>query len=243
MAQTYYSVLDNVYRGYAFTRHCRYERNKCTPSKYMEIPVNKDIFELPTFALSQFLDTIKAKPDLETLVAELYSGGATPNYATLSRYMKDILQERLSTHLIKIAIPVQNHDPIIYYGTHGAVFNRYLEPIMMCLWQVSRTPKPDVPTSYDYHLERPILKVSPNCFLRQADPMERFLAKKLPAEALALNIRCLNSEEAQRYKRYTVKVEIDKFPFTLKEGSKPSTSISDDSLIQIARDHIEEIEL
>ena len=239
MALDYSAVISRIYEDWTYRRH-RYGSRKTTSIKYLEIPIG-DSFELPVFALDAFSKNIEKHPDMDMLVAPLYSMGAKPNYVTLNRYMKDVLIECNDTHLIELDIP--GDPPFKYYGTHGAIFDENLKPVMICSWQIQRKPSTSEEKPYDYFFERPLIRISPDCFQAQSNPMERFIAKKFPMEILS--IRRVNPqipESPIRYSgSYNIKIEIDVSPFILKQVKYPSVSVTDNDLLQIARDYIEEI--
>ena len=241
MALDYSTVISRVYDNWTYRRHHNRNGNsKTTSIKYLEIPIG-DTFELPVFALDAFSKNIEKHPDMDMLVAPLYSMGTKPNYVTLNRYMKDVLIECNDTHLIELGIP--GDPPFKYYGTHGAVFDENLKPVMICSWQILRKPSTSEERLYDYFFERPLIRISPDCFQAQSNPMERFIAKKFPMEILS--IRRVNPqipESPIRYSgSYNIKIEIDVSPFILKQVKYPSVSVTDNDLLQIARDYIEEI--
>lgn len=239
MALQYDVVIRKIYEGNDRKTSDVNRGTKVTPVKYMEIPI-KDEFELPTFALNYFLENIHNHPDVDALVVPVYSYGDKPYYVTLNRYMQDVLLERYD-HLIEMTMP----DGVKkYYGIQGTVFNKDLEPLLMCSWQVRRELNDDSEDmKYKYKLIRPILRIHPRCFQMQSDPMEKFIAKKFPTEIINTGNISVFGEGYLLYDnvRRPIKIEIDRSPFVLKEIDTPSVSITDDSLLQIARDHIDEI--
>lgn len=242
MAIEYGEVVNRIYRCSTYgMRYYRREPRKTTSVKYMEIPI-KDSFELPVFALHAFEEYIHKTPNMDVLVAPLYSMGAKPSYVTLTRYMKDVLLEGGGSECIELDIP--GDPPLKYYGTHGAVFDENLKPVMICSWQIERKPSTSEERLYDYFLKRPLIRISPDCFQAQSNAMEKFIAKKFPMEILSTRsvttFSISNTPIEQRHV-YHIKIEIDESPFYLKQAEFPSVSVTDHSLLQIARDHIDEI--
>ena len=245
MALDYSYTVCNAFEG--STRHCRIGynnhsgRTKATVTKYMEIPVNTDTFELPTMAFPNFRDSVLENPSIEAVIVQLYSTGCIPYYKTLNRYMCDVLQCRFTTDRL-VSLPIPNSDKK-YYGTNGAVFDENFNVLMMFSWEIRRRNS-EVPGKYIYYPVRPILRISPECFLYQDDSMTRFLAKKLIAESLTVRINTPSefwNSGIDNTRTWKVKAEIDECPFQIKTSDTPSVSISDSSLLQIVSDHIDEL--
>ena len=245
MALDYSYTVCNAFEG--STRHCRIGynnysgRTKTTVTKYMEIPVNTDTFELPTMAFFNFMDSVIENPSIEAVIVQLYSKGCIPYYKTLNRYMQDVLQCRFTIDRL-VSLPIPNSDKK-YYGTNGAVFDEDFNVLMMCSWLIKRE-KSEVTDKYLYYPVRPILRISPECFIYQDDSMTRFLAKKLVTESLTTHIGIPSEffvSGMDSNATWKVKAEIDECPFQIKSSDTPSVSISDSSLLQIVSDHIDEL--
>lgn len=216
---------------------------------YMDIPIDKELFEVPTFAFNTFINVLKDRRfDDNAIVAVLKTMNKTPRYVTLSRYMKDILLEDfINDRLVKLQEKKGTNEFVTYYATHGAIFREDFSPIMMCSWQIKRFK--DDNGTYKYDFLRPIMRIDPTCYVSKNDPIERFIANKLPVEAFSSIIynpsyrvslpECVIYRDRSQTS-VSLKVEIDKCPFVLKHADAPSISTTNESLLQIVMDHIDE---
>jgi hypothetical protein len=103
-----------------------------------------------------------------------------------------------------------------------------------------------------YKLIRPVLRIDPEVYMSKADPMEKFIANKMIGLCIE-NLKrkpsnyCLNDNHnascivtcEQSY--LPVKVEIDSCPFSLLTADTPSISTTNQELIKVAIDHLDEI--
>lgn len=216
-----------------------------TTKKYMEIPIYMDVFELPLLAFSAFRNMMKYHMECDSLVAQIYSCGRTSNYKSLEAVMKDSLSTNLSKHLIKVEVPNTHR---VYYSTFGAVFDHNLKPIMMLSWIMERKISELGQTKFCY--KRPLLRLSPTPCLCKEDTMQRFLANKLLTVVLGNTYMtpyfydCGSFlEQHNSYSNrgtFKMKVEIDECPFILKDVETPSISTTNEQLLQLAVEHIEE---
>ena len=253
MARDLEQAIESAFRGMnTYTRGCQYWYGDrpipVSTKKYMEIPIEEDIFELPVFALSDFNELTRDNKDLSTeaITAMLFSLNKEPRYKSLDRYMRDIILEQFThSRLVKCEVK-QGTETILYYGTHGAVFDKYFKPMMMCLWQMKR--KWINEETRKYHFIKPILRIDPECYIRQWDPMQRWIAKKAASAALSETIyrpyrRDLTDafEETPYDSQAELTVEIGKSPFKIRTADIPSISTTNESLLQLAIDHIDEV--
>jgi len=208
----------------------------------MEIPVGKPVFEIPLFLFNKAFSSLSNNPKVSTLVAELYTKGRKPSHKTVSRFMCDVLITHYpSMRFIDLEVK-QGEDTIKYYGTYGAVFDTNFEPLMMCSWEMERL-QVDGNTVFSYL--RPIIRIHPDCFLNQHNSMEKFLAKKFINTALTTLVNDVPIKNelftiTERTRAYPV-VEIGASPFAITKVIPPPVTISNQDLLQVARDHIEEI--
>lgn len=219
-----------------------------TKRVYMDIPIDKELFEVPTFAFNTFINVLKDRRfEDNAIVAVLKTLNKTPRYVTLSRYMKDILLEDfISDRLVKLQEKKSTNEFVTYYATHGAIFREDFSPIMMCSWQIKRFK--DNNGNYKYDFLRPIMRIDPACYVSKSDPIERFIANKLPVEAFSSIIynpyrvslpECFTQIDKSQLS-VSLKVEIDRCPFVLKHADVPSISTTNESLLQVVIDHINE---
>lgn len=216
--------------------------------KYLEIPINEDYFELPVFAIEQFINLTKDNKDLSTglITAMLYTYDRTPRYKSLDVYMRDMVMENFTLdRLVKCEVKNGN-EMVPYYCTHGAVFDNLYNPIMMFTWQMRRIWLNEETRIYKFI--KPILRISPDCYISQQDAMQRWIVKKAAAVGLGTDIRIpfyrdLNDSFVQEVDTldWKLTVEICNSPFKIKTADVPSISTTNENLLQLAIDHIEEI--
>lgn len=217
-----------------------------TPKMYIEIPIDADSFELPLLAFEAFRNTLKSPIEYSTLVAQIYSCGKTSSYKSLDAVMRDVLSTKFSRHLCKVEIPSSTN---IYYATFGAVFDSNLKPLMMLSWLMEK--KQDGDGRIKYHYKRPLLRLNPYPCTSKEDALQRWLCGKMLTTSLETSINTpyyygLDDylEQSRAYSNrgwYSVKVEIDACPFTIRGCDVPSVSVTNEGLLQLAADHILEI--
>lgn len=262
MARDLSTTIQSIYDGMYSTCHChRYYRGENLPlsnsnTKYMVIPIDEDNFEIPLFAMRTFVDTVNSGQDegLSSIVAMLNTEDKEPNYVTVDRYMRDILEENIkSGRLVRCNVKSGNNE-FIYYGVHGAVFDYDFSPIMICSWQVetflyeNESPEGVIDCGIKYKFKRPILRVQPDVYLSKSDSMEKFIVNKMIAACLERSVYPPHGNylgpkfvELPRGHSEFIKVELDTSPFVVKQTDTPSISTTNQQLLQIAIDHIDEI--
>ena len=245
--------VEDIFSGYNFGTSYYLRDSYRSDSKYMEIPINDSVFEIPTFALNCLLDqATNRSPNLpDAIVVKLDTLGKIPRYKSLDRFMQDVmLAEFMDSRLIKLN--VKNGDDFLeFYGTQGAVFNRDFEPLMICLWQMERerlSPEDARGNSgclCRYKALKPIVRINPEVVLNKSNPMERWIAGKMLTNSLKAHIRMnhilhsLVTYDADLPLHPVV--EICESPFIIRETDTPSVSTTNEQLLQVAIDHIEEI--
>lgn len=223
--------------------------------RYMDIPINQEVFEIPLLALDTFVDIVRNHTDGMTsfIAVSLNAIGREPRYKTVDRFMRDVLLENYkNSRLIKLEVK-QGSDTVLYYGTQGAVFDKEFNPIMICSYQIQRLERtvevnagePDM-IEYQYKLLRPILRVDPQIYLHKENPLEKFIVNKMvngcledtfyPPSGYTLCRNFIRNNES-----LPVKVIIDTCPFQLHQADTPSISTTNQKLLQVAIDHIDEL--
>jgi hypothetical protein len=252
MARDLGNAIERVFRGDSSCVGCQYyfsPRGEISGNKkYLEIPINEDVFEMPIFALEAFVDLTRDNRDLSTnaVTAMLYTLNKEPRYKSLDRYMRDIILEQFThSRLVKCEVK-QGAENILYYATHGTVFDRCFNPMMMCSWLIEKIGLND--TTRKYRFIKPILRINPDCYISQADPIQRWIAKKAAVVGLSMHLgRPFNYDLTTAFETSIASettdltVEICKCPFKIKTADIPSISTTNEVLLQIAIDHIEEI--
>lgn len=217
-----------------------------TMMRYMEVPLDKDVFELPLFAFSAFKEMHKANIEGDVLTAQLFSCGVSSSYKSLDAIMKDCLSTNFSRHLIQIQL---SGTASIYYATFGAVFSEDFEPLMMLSWIMER--KTDDEGKVVYHYKRPLLRLKPEICVSKEDSIQRFLSGKMMVAGLNSIIHTpyfydchAFLEQGNPYSSGSIhhlKVEIDQSPFIIRDSDTPSVSVTNEDLLQLVADHIDEV--
>lgn len=241
------SIIDIIFSDN--TRYNHYNSSNflktVTERVYMEIPINSKIFELPALALTAFKKMLKDNKPCDVLVASLYSYGKTSTYRSLDGIMRDVLSTDFCNSLWKIVVP---GSPNIYYGTQGAVFNKNFQPLMMMSWIIEKHAVDNDMVKYSYN--RPLLRIDPNPCVDKEDPLQRYLCGKLMTTSLGNRISYpytyrntdyfIPKEQNKEFNPH-VKVEIDKCPFLIRKTDTPSISATNENLLKIAEQHMEEL--
>lgn len=246
--------LEDVIEAIFFDDHSyskidRWNRNDGSPTtmlRYMEIPLNGDVFELPLLAFTAFRNMCKDHIESNFLVAQLFSCGRTSQYKSLDSIMKDCLSADFSKHLIEVQVPGTS---TIYYVTSGAVFDKDFKPLMMLSWLLER--KTDGDGRIKYHYKKPLLRLNPEICVGKEDSVQRFLSGKLMTTGLSTIIRTPYFDDSNSFMQQTppwagrdthhLKVEIDQSPFVIRGIEAPSISVTNKDLLQLAADHIDEM--
>ena len=234
------TAVENIYTvNWSTTRGLNWGTYENKQKLYMEIPINKEQFELPALAFFAFKNNNVSNKD--AIVVNLRTQDRTPYYVTINRYMCDVLlQDFKNTELIKLRVKQSDNSFYDYYGTYGAVFDRNFKPIMMCSWVIEKIH--DNEENPLYRFVRPILRIAPFCFIDKADSMQRFIANKMPALVLANPMRgCVRGNKFETCPRMPVQVVIEECPFVLKRASTPSFSTTNEELLKSVINHIDEV--
>ena len=225
------TIQDIYSASYSYNSGIYQEPHVLHPNcKLMEIPVNQYRFELPIMAIKGF-SKISPSHNIDAIIVKLESGKYVPRYKTINRYMEDVLICNYTNKLIRLE--VGNEDAkLIYYGTHGALFDSEFKPLLMCSWIVETIVQPGLehPT---YKFIQPILRIDPQCFLNMSNPMEKFIAKKMPNLALSTRVSYGHNLEAK-----FIKVEISSSPFVVRPVTPPSASVSNTFILSAALNHM-----
>lgn len=213
-----------------------------TPSIYMEIPID-NVFELPVMAFSAFRKMLSERPECNALIARLYSKGRQSSYKSLEAVMKDVLNSAFRYSLCKITV---SDTQDIYYGTMGTLFNCHLAPIMMMSWIFERVVREDGKTSYHYRM--PLIRISPRVIAEKDDSVKRFISNKFLSTVADMTLfslpsfwNCTAIERDNLISHPNIRIEIDKCPFQIKTPCVPSIAVTNDSLLKIAADNIDDI--
>lgn len=220
---------------------------------YMDIPIDEDVFEIPTFAFSTFCSTIASGRDEETsaLIVSLDTQENMSQYKSIDRALQDILVEDFC-HSRLILIPVKQGDSTVnYYGTHGALFDKDFKPLAICSYQIERflvereNEDGETDSFIGYKLQKAILRVAPWVYLYKDTAIEKYIVNKMITGCLqdmvSLPPRSNERILIKRSDRLQPIVEICNCPFNLHLADTPSISTTNQQLLQVALDHIEEV--
>jgi hypothetical protein len=208
----------------------------------MEIPIGSDVFELPLFAFKDFKNMHQNKKIGDVIVASLYSCGQTSSYKSLDSIMKDVLSTYFGRHLCKVQIP---NSPNVYYATFGAVFDENFIPLMMLSWIMEREVNEGGVIKYRY--KKPLLRLNPYPCLNKEDALQKFICGRWMTTALGTRVYTAstydwrNLIEPNFFGFEHVKIEIDECPFVIRSTDVPSISVTNEGLLQLAADHIDEV--
>jgi len=241
------SVINAIFEGSNRNSQIRrqYRNTSNTPitvKKYMEIPIGSDVFELPLFAFEDFKKMHQNKKIGDVVVASLYSCGQTSDYKSLDSIMKDVLSTYFDKHLCKVQIP---NSPNVYYATFGAVFDENFTPLMMLSWIMERRVSEESVIKYRY--KKPLLRLNPYPCLNKEDTLQKFICGRWMTAVLSAIVDtpsaygCGSFIEPGCFNFEHVKIEIDECPFVIRGTDVPSISVTNEYLLQLAADHIDEI--
>lgn len=245
-------TIETIYQGGSHSMINRMHTGRHVPSVpittklYMEIPIGSDVFELPLLAYSAFRDMLSHNRHCDTLVAQIYSCGLESSYKSLDSIMKDVLTAKPSLHLCKVRVPGSSN---VYYSTYGTVFDSRLKPLMMLSWVFER--KPDGNGRMKYHYKKPLLRLNPQTCLLKEDALQRFMAGRMMTSSLESYVTLPYFASMDEYleqthsyinrRSFQARIEIDECPFVIRGVDIPSISLTNEALLQMAADHINEI--
>lgn len=228
--------------------------------RYMEIPIEQRVIEVPLFAFGAFIDAIKQEDQdspPSAIIVSLDTIESKSYYKSVERFMRDVLIESYSNSRLVLLEVKQGNDTLIYYGTCGAIFDKDFNPLMICSYQMEKiytfetnAGEPDK-LDVKYKFLYPILRVKPDVFLYKTSPIERFIVNKMMTECLEHTFNLpyphdLPSEKlvfpgCSLERMLPVKIEICDSPFLIHDADSPSISTTNQQLLQLAVDHIDEL--
>ncbi len=231
---------DTLYNGnYRFHHSIRANGN----SSYMVVPVSGNVIEVPVFALRDFMEYVTQKGSLEELVVCLRDTEFITTYASMPGKIQDALSLPYSTarcfrteRMLKIITGASPTD--YYYGAQGMLLNHDFFPVMMMSWVLEKVEEG---TDTKYRLTRPILRIAPEV-INKSDALRRYIVNKIIPTSLESTIRSprmLGLKAEQSCMR--VKVEIDQNPFPVRRTAVPSISTTNQELLDIALENLDEI--
>lgn len=240
------SHITNRATSYHYNDSRRFEDHR----KFMEIPLNNVVFEVPVIAFQSFLHLVRHGLDNTSseIVVELFSEEDDLRYVSVDRYMRDVLVDDYScNHLLK-CMAKNGQNQVKYYGTHGAVFDSQFNPVMMCSWLMEKTVAldSDAGITYKYKFLCPIVRIDPYVYLSQKDSMEKFIVRKFANQCID-NLRTPNvgilvhefTNGNGSLLHLSLRIEPNPFPITIL--SAPDINTTNEELRQVALEHINDI--
>lgn len=239
-------IIKRCFDGYSTDFY--FQRNDSTVRNflYMSVPVYKESFEIPVFLLEKL--SLSNSPItsgmMDSFTIRLNHINAESTYKSLPSKVRDVLQRKFeSIRLIKISLGTQGDN--YYYGTCGAIFNKDFLPIMIMSWRIEKFQQDNADRPFIYKFVQPILRISPSVFIDKNDSVKRNIINQIIPNAL--DCECHNPTIYNNplfdnsYRYFNVKVDIDNFPFSFSKVCAPSVSTTNEELLSVALDHIDEV--
>lgn len=244
------TIIQNCYEyvNYGYNNPTCYSAASGSPFAYLSIPIQGDVIEIPTFAMYAFAikDLKENQESIDAIVVGLNST-AYSDYKSIDAKIRDSLSSDYNCrHLTKIVV----NDPQnpCYYCAKGAIFNKDLIPQIMMTWQMKRIKDANSTNeTWKYLAVRPILRINPSVIINKDNAVERYIVNKIVPMAVSIYgvegpfIHVNPSIIKDTYNRLTIKVEIDKFPFKFNKVDKPSISTTNEKLLKVALDNVDEM--
>lgn len=246
-----YTIISECYADTIYNNNYRYHSSLQANgnSSYMVIPVSGNAIEVPAFALRNFMEYVIQKGSLDNMVVCLMDSGVVTTYASMPSKIQDALSLPYSTirsfrteRMLKIITGSSPND--YYYGTQGMLLNHDFLPVMMMSWLLEKMGEAEEgkeTTGTKYKLVRPILRIAPEV-INKSDALKRYIVNKIMPTSLEGTIRSprmlgLRAEQP----RMRVRVEIDQNPFLVRKTAMPSISTTNQELLDIALENLDEI--
>ena len=251
------STLNRIFSGHENHRTQDYYRRgeiqHNSKVLYMDIPIDEDVFEIPTFAFKTFEEAVLQYRDekVSALIVSLNTNENMSQYKSVDRALQDILTENFRLSRLALISVKQGDTTVNYYGTHGALFDKDFNPLAICSFQMERfmvkKENEDGGTFsfIGYKVQKAILRVAPWVYLHKDTAIEKYIVNKMITGCLQETI---TPPYYSNY-RFLIKstdrlqpiVEIGNCPFMIHSADIPSVSTTNQQLLQVALDHIEEV--
>lgn len=216
-------------------------------SIFLDIPLSSKYIEVPVFAMDRFTglkkETLIEHEDSITLSAYLQPSNLKSSYKSLERGLQDLLPKSFTGYLYNCPV-TQAGETKVYFVTHGMILDPTMKPLMMATWQLEKI-------SEVWACKRPLLRLDSGCFTNIPGAMEKIIIKKILPLVLMRPVNSYNSVENNSWYRpriisssFSIKVEIESaidMPFKFFKTESPSISTTNESLLQLALEHIDEL--
>ena len=240
--------LENVIRSIVnsnWNTHNCYNRNENlkTPTLFMEIPTNKEEFEVPAFALDILYYKKRDCPELDKLVAFFYSSHVYSGYTSVDGLVRSVLNESfIWSNLVTLRVKDKDH-VTNFFGTEGALFYPNGYPMLMFTWKVRLDrDNPDCP----FHLIRPLLRIHPSCY-RKENPLEKYILNKIIPLSLygdyEVQIRCGGVNISSEIEYDTPLVLFEEPKFRIRKVRTPSIDTENQELLDIAYEYFDDVKI
>lgn len=212
--------------------------------KYMEIPIKEKFFEIPVFAMPNFLRAANRGLDIgrEAIIMQMLSLGRTSRYKSLERIMQDMLNESYQSKLVKVSVKQSGDEYKTYYLTAGAVFDEDFDPVLLCSWQIERVFRM---RERKYRIAKPIIWMDPIEYIDRSSKMNKFLTDKMIATLLTDRVPQLVTAHSWSLPSppglTCPRLIIDECPFKFRQTALPSISVTNERLLKVAIDNIDEM--
>lgn len=225
------SIIRSCYEDPHTSRSSTTNRTYNDKNAYMEIPIDKDSFEMPTFAFSSMRYAFVQQSECKAIVANLCDFGYRVSYKSLDANIRAVLDSSFpQKNLLKI---VAGDKP--YYITQGIILDEDFNILLLMTWEVHRNANADSP----YHLTRPVMRVNPMVYRDKNNSMYRYIINKIVTSAVQIPRVYDNMFEYNNY--YTIKIIVDTIPFNITYTEAPSISTTNKELLDIAVAYSEEL--
>ena len=218
-----------------------------TKSKYMVININKELFEIPMFAMYAMSSEYNTQTGstYDAIVVKLDYAGVRSYYKTVDAAVRNGIEGGYSsTRLHRLPLV----DGKAYYITGGAIFDEDFHPMMLITWEIQRKPNDSSIQKYDYLFANPILRIRPDVVIHKRDALERYIVNKILPSTLDIHRVCspciLNNSRFSLndpLHSYKPKVIIEDIPFLVKSPDVPSISTTNKELLNVALDNLEDL--
>ena len=199
--------------------------------RYIEIPVDNNRFEIPSFALDS-LSKLLLFQNSSSIVAELSFLGYIPAYKTAGRYFQDIINASLESAFY--LSEGENH----YYAAKGIIMDEHFVPILLCSWMVEKIFADT--QLVGFKIIKPILRVAPQCYLYQDDAIQKLIVKKIIPTILTTHLSIPSAFPIETI-RPVAKVIIDDIPFHTRTVVPPTVNTTNEELLSVALYHLDEM--
>lgn len=212
----------------------------------MNIPIYNNVIDVPVFATGAFIEALKQRENnkIDSIIVTLDTYTTTSAYKSLDAIIKGVFSMHYNNYkLIKFFTP--GNPERTYYGIRGAIFDSNLKPVIIFSWRLTAITD----NLSKYKCLKPILWVSPTIFTQKDDSLMRYIINKIIPTTLNLrNLYGLSTHTAlysfeSSGSACTPDIEIGNFPFVLEKPDVPSVSTTNEKLLKVALDNIDEVVL